>query len=264
MKYELTAPQGDLLNTLHIVKGTLSFLASWMLLVASTEAQIVNGSFEDGYAGWQVYEANLIGLIPGHSPTAEPAGVDGVIASYLPPGSTIAQIIRVQPGAEYTLSCHTACIRSGTRSMTALAVWTLRNERLALAPPLLDPCGQGYVEHTLSFVVPSTVSVVRVEFKGVSLGGGSTSVDNVRLLGPAAPAIPRLDVRIVNPDELELRWPASAPDYRLQATSDLSSWTDVDVSSASQEDGFWRLIVDQPAANQMRFYQLTALPPVEG
>ena len=171
-----------------------------MLVLASgpLSAQIVNGSFESGAAGW-----TFTGGLSILGPAAFPAtGTDGSSVASLGgadiPNSTLAQVFPVMPGSDYVLSLATAAGGDGFPGRTSIVrVDLLDAGTVVLASHSITNVSfgaivgsNGFTRHTMWFRTPATASVVTLRITDTSPGGGvavDPMIDDVRVYRRIAP-----------------------------------------------------------------------------
>jgi len=149
------------------------------VLTLATRAQILNGSFENGFTGWNTTPGDFI--IGGPS---EPVGTDGYYSGDLGgddiTGAVLSQTINnFAGGGMYQLSYDSVCNADGNLSL--VAVWNViilaDSQQVASQTISQQNVGQptgsfGFVHRELTFTVAPSVQNITIEFADATPNGG--------------------------------------------------------------------------------------------
>jgi hypothetical protein len=166
------------------------FLSVAAFLVASSlPAQIVNGSFEHGFAGWNKTPGCFI---IGHS-GSEPMGTHGQVCADLGggdiPGAVLSQTFNCEPDTDYLLTFESVC--NAGDDLTKITEWQVRitagnavlAEKSFSQKNVGQPAGNfGFVPRSVRFHTGPATTTATVSFTDTTPGGGlhvDTGLDHV-------------------------------------------------------------------------------------
>jgi len=152
-------------------------------------SQIVNGSFENGFAGWKTTPGCFI---IGH-PRTEPIGTHGQVSADLGggdiAGAVLSQMFNCEPDTDYLLTFDSVC--NAGDDLTQITEWQVRitagnsvlAEKAFAQKNVGQPAGNfGFVPRSVRFHTGPATTTATVSFADTTPGGGlhvDTGLDHV-------------------------------------------------------------------------------------
>jgi len=168
---------------------------TWLLLsivcgvAVDSSSQIVNGSFENGFVGWNVTPGCFI---IGH-PGTEPVGTHGQVCADLGggdiTGAVLSQTFNCEPDTDYLLTFESVC--NAGNDLTKITEWQVRitvgdtvlAEKSFSQKNAGQPAGNfGFVPRSVGFHTGPATTTATVSFTDTTPGGGlhvDTGLDHV-------------------------------------------------------------------------------------
>jgi len=161
------------------------------LVAASSFSQIINGSFEDGFTGWDITPGDFI---IGH-PGTQPIGTQGQVCADLGggdiSGAVLSQTFNCNPNTDYELSFQSVC--NAENDLTRVTKWevAITDGGILLAKKdyaqknVGQPTGDfGFVKRTIIFHTGPKTTTATVSFIDITPDGGilvDTGLDQVQI-----------------------------------------------------------------------------------